>query len=72
MMIAQTWRTPDGRWLVDSAFEESGVRYRVWDRGELAAEVPGGLDDLTHRLTAFGVDPGQLEPLPEGDDPDCE
>lgn len=72
MVAVQAWHTPDGRWLVDQVQGEPGVRYRVWDDGELAAEIAGDLDALAGWLAGVGVDLGELEPVPQDWDPFCE
>jgi hypothetical protein len=63
--VLVSWRTPDNRWLVDQVIGE-GVDYRIWEEGELIAELRGNLDVLAEWLRRFGVDLGDLEPLPEG------
>ena len=69
--ILASWRTPDNRWLVDRVFGEGQVDYRIFDEGELAAELHGPLEVLVLVLwlAQRGVDLGDLIPLEEGDDP---
>jgi hypothetical protein len=70
--ILVSWRTPDNRWLVDRVYGEGAVDYRVFEEGELVAELHGPLEVLREYLTRFRVDLGDLEPVPEGEDPFAE
>jgi hypothetical protein len=73
MPTDQSWRTQDGRWLVDRVVGEPGVGYRLWDEGELAGErPPGTLTDMTLWLRAIGLRPDELVPLDEVSDEWCE
>jgi hypothetical protein len=73
MPTDQSWRTRDGRWLIDRVVGEPGVRYRLWDSGELGGErPPGTLTDMTLWLRAIGLRPDELEPLDEVSDEWCE
>jgi hypothetical protein len=65
MGILVSWHTPDNRWLVDRVYGEGDVDYRVWDEGQLAAELHGPLEVLREYLARFRVDLGDLEPVPE-------
>ena len=66
--ILASWRTPHNR-LVDRVSGEGNLDYRVFEEGELAAELSGPLERLQEYLTRHGVDLGDLIPLEEGDDP---
>jgi hypothetical protein len=70
MGILASWRTPDSRWLVDRVYSEGDVDYRIYEEGELVAELHGPLETLVQWLARRGVDIGDLEPLPEGEDGD--
>jgi hypothetical protein len=67
----QSWRTPDGRWLVDRVSGEPGVAYRLWDWDRFAGELPiGNRDALEAWLDVVGVSVDDLQP--EAEDPYCE
>ncbi len=66
MATGQIWRTAEGRWLVDQVDGEPGVRYRVWDEGELAVEIDGNVDVLAAWLARVGVRLDQLAPCALG------
>jgi hypothetical protein len=59
MAVDRSWRSPEGRWVVDEVVDEPGVEYRLWDQGVLAAEVASP-EELNHLLTLVGVDPRKL------------
>ncbi len=69
MAILVSWRTPDNRWIVDRVYGEGPVEYRIFNEGQLAAELSGPIEHLREWLTRFGVDIGDLVPIEEGDDP---
>ena len=66
MATGQIWRTAGGRWLVDQVDGEPGVRYRIWDEGELAVEIDGNVDALAAWLERVGVHIDQLAPSASG------
>ncbi len=66
MSTGQIWRTAEGRWLVDQVDGEPGVRYRIWDEGELAVEIDGNVDALAAWLSRVGVRLDQLAPCALG------
>jgi hypothetical protein len=68
MATPQTLCDPTGRWLVDRVYGETGVDYRVWDNGVLAAEIQGR-DNLAAWLSAVDVDIKMLRPAQEGFEP---
>jgi hypothetical protein len=39
MAVDTSWRSLDGRWLVDLVVDEPGVVARVWDEGAFAEEA---------------------------------
>jgi hypothetical protein len=61
MAVDRSWRSPEGRWVVDQVVDEPGVEYRLWDEGMLAAEVASP-EELRRLLALVNVDPGRLEP----------
>jgi hypothetical protein len=68
MGVLHSYRTPDGRWLVDSVWGEGAVEWRIWeevDGHELAAELPGPIERLREWLTRHRVDLGDLIPIGE-------
>jgi hypothetical protein len=60
MVVNRTWRSLEGRWVVDEVANQSGVEYWLWDEGVLVAEVagPGELD----RLLSSVIDPQVQSP----------
>jgi hypothetical protein len=59
MAVDRSWRSPEGRWVVDEVVDEPGVEYRLWDQGVLAAEVASP-EELSHLLAEVNVDPQKL------------
>jgi len=61
MVVNRTWRSPEGRWVVDEVANQSGVEYWLWDEGVLVAEVasPEELDRLLNSV----VDPQMQFPV---------
>jgi hypothetical protein len=59
MAVERSWRSPEGRWVVDEVVDEPGVEYRLWDQGVLAAEVASP-EELSHFLAVVDVDPQKL------------
>jgi hypothetical protein len=71
MAVDTTWRSPDGRWLVDLVVDEPGVAARVWDEGAFAAEATS-LSELDRWLRQHGgTTMTYLRRVPS-DDPWCE
>ena len=50
--VVNSWRTPDGRWLVDRVIDEPGISYRIWYEGTPVGELPA--DCLLFRLVMRG------------------
>jgi hypothetical protein len=69
MAVERSWRSPEGRWIVDEVVDEPGVEYRLWDEGVLAAELASP-EELGRILALVNVDPKKL--LPTTTDPWCE
>jgi hypothetical protein len=69
MAVDRSWRSPEGRWIVDQVVDEPGVEYRLWDEGVLAAEVASP-EDLHRLLALVNVDPSKLHRI--NGDPWCE
>jgi hypothetical protein len=71
MATDSTWRTPDGRWLVDLIIDEPGTCARIWDEGQHAADLPtlGELDGWL--IEHAGAAVADLEPATDPD-PWCE
>lgn len=65
MAVERSWRSPEGRWVVDEVIDEPGVEYRLWDQGVLAAEVASP-EELSHVLALVNVDPRKLVVEPGG------
>jgi hypothetical protein len=59
MAVGRSWRSPEGRWVIDEVVDEPGVEYRLWDEGVLAAEVASP-EELNHLLALVNVDPRKL------------
>ncbi len=59
-MVQRSWRTPDGRWLVDRVVGEPGVADRIWYEGEPSGEVAGDDVALHDWLAARHVDGADL------------
>src|SRR5690242_11905548 len=69
MAVDRSWRSPEGRWIVDQVVDEPGVEYRLWDEGVLAAEVASP-EDLHRLLALVNLDPNKLHRI--NGDPWCE
>ena len=65
MAVDRSWRSPEGRWIVEQVVDEPGVEYRLWDEGVLAAEVASP-EELIRLLALVGVDPQRLMPTTGG------
>jgi hypothetical protein len=65
MAVDRSWRSPEGRWIVDQVVDEPGVEYRLWDEGVLAAEVAAP-EELEKLLALVDVDPRKLRPITGG------
>jgi hypothetical protein len=65
MAVERSWRSPEGRWVVDEVVDEPGVEYRLWDQGVLAAEVASP-EELSQLLALVNVDPQKLLAEPGG------
>lgn len=66
MAVDRSWRSPDGRWLVDQVVQEPGVGFRVWDEGELVAEVADRAT-LERWLRGAAVDRTNMVPADDED-----
>jgi hypothetical protein len=38
--VVESWRTPDGRWLVDRVIDEPGTGYRISSEGTPVGDLP--------------------------------
>jgi hypothetical protein len=72
MAVDGTWRTSDGRWLVDRVVDEPGVGFRIWFDEELVGKLASDVAALRQWLAAQQVDIDELVQLDPEDDPYCE
>jgi hypothetical protein len=66
MAVDRSWQSRDGKWLVDQVVREPGVSFRVWDNGELVAEL-GDWATLERWLRGAGVDWANMLPADDED-----